>query len=227
VTAVDGATEVRGVEVRGEAELRLRVAPVFASAREGFLCAAPDLRTWAVLHRSSAAAPAVPPWMPKVAAGFRTRKLYGPGVLLDPAAARQVDRMQEWGAEVRVTTAPLHETMLVDRRVAIMAGDPDQHPRRYRVVTAPEVVHGVAALLDEAWRAAVDRDVYETSLAGLRDLAPALLDALASGAKDEAAARALGMSLRTYRRRVAELMAAVGATSRFQAGLRARELGLV
>jgi hypothetical protein len=29
------------------------------------------------------------------------------------------------------------------------------------------------------------------------------------------------------RRRVAELMAAVGATSRFQAGLRARELGLV
>jgi hypothetical protein len=34
------------------------------------------------------------------------------------------------------------------------------------------------------------------------------------------------MSLRTYRRRVAGLMAAVGATSRFQAGLR-RELGLV
>ena len=51
--------------------------------------------------------------------------------------------------------------------------------------------------------------------------------ALASGSKDEAAARALGMSLRTYRRRVAELMTAVGATSRFQAGLRARELSLV
>jgi DNA-binding NarL/FixJ family response regulator len=69
--------------------------------------------------------------------------------------------------------------------------------------------------------------VYETSLTGLRTLAPSLLDALASGSEDEAAARALGMSLRTYRRRVAELMAAVGATSRFQAGLRARELGLV
>ena len=92
---------------------------------------------------------------------------------------------------------------------------------------APEVVHSVAALFDAAWRKAIDRAVYEASLTGLRALAPSLLDALASGAKDEAAARELGLSLRTYRRRVAELMAAVGATSRFQAGLRARELGLV
>lgn len=41
---------------------------------------------------------------------------------------------------------------------------------------------------------------------------------------DEAASRRLGVSLRTYRRRVAALMAALGARSRFQAGLRAREI---
>jgi DNA-binding NarL/FixJ family response regulator len=35
------------------------------------------------------------------------------------------------------------------------------------------------------------------------------------------------LSLRTYRRRVAELMTALGATSRFQAGARAHELGLI
>jgi DNA-binding NarL/FixJ family response regulator len=215
------------VEVRGERELRLRAAPLFASAGTEMSCAAPDLRTWAVLHESAPGAPAVPSWVPKVPAGFRTRKLYSPSVLLDPRAAAHVERLEAYGAEIRITTAPLHETMLVDRRAVIMAGDPAERPRRYRVVTAPEVVHAVAALFDEAWRAAVDRRTYELSLAGLRDLAPALLDALASGSKDEAAARALGMSLRTYRRRVAELMAAVGATSRFQAGLRARDLGLV
>jgi DNA-binding NarL/FixJ family response regulator len=49
---------------------------------------------------------------------------------------------------------------------------------------------------------------------------------LGAGLKDETAARELGLSLRTYRRRVADLMAALGADSRFQAGLRARELGL-
>ena len=61
----------------------------------------------------------------------------------------------------------------------------------------------------------------------LRPLTPGILTALNDGLTDEAAARALGLSLRTYRRRVAELMAAMGATSRFQAGSRARELGLV
>ena len=45
-------------------------------------------------------------------------------------------------------------------------------------------------------------------------------------ATDEAAARRLGTSLRTYRRRVAEPMAVLEAGSRFQAGVRAGELGL-
>ncbi|MEU4487633.1 helix-turn-helix domain-containing protein [Streptomyces purpurascens] len=53
-----------------------------------------------------------------------------------------------------------------------------------------------------------------------------VLRALASGATDETAARELGMSLRTYRRRVAELLLALNAGSRFQAGLRAGEMGL-
>ncbi len=64
-------------------------------------------------------------------------------------------------------------------------------------------------------------------MAELRAFAPGVLDALNEGWTDETAARALGVSLRTYRRRVAELMTALGASSRFQAGARARELGLV
>ena len=222
VTAVDSA-----IEVRGEAELRLRTAPIYRAARFEMSCTAPDLRTWSGLHLSTDEAPAVPSWVPRVPHGFRVRKLYGPQVLLDPRSARHADQIEALGARIRITTDPLHETILIDRRAVIMAGDPDERPRRYRVLFAPEVVHSVAALFDAAWRTGTDRSVYEASLTGLRALAPSLLDALASGAKDEAAARELGLSLRTYRRRVAELMAAVGATSRFQAGLRARQLGLV
>ena len=221
VTAVDSA-----IEIRGEAELRLRTAPIYRAARFEMSCTAPDLRTWSVLHLSTDA-PAVPSWVPRVPHGFRVRKLYSPAVVLDPRSTRHADQIEALGARIRITTDPLHETILVDRRAVIMAGDPEERPRRYRVLFAPEVVNSVAALFDAAWRTATDRSVYEASLTGLRALAPSLLDALASGAKDEAAARELGMSLRTYRRRVAELMAAVGATSRFQAGLRARELGLV
>jgi DNA-binding NarL/FixJ family response regulator len=222
VALVDSA-----VEVRGEDELRLVTAPIYRTARSEMWCTAPDLRTWAVMHQGTPAAPAVPSWVPRAPHGFRVRKLYSPAVLVDPRAEPLVRRLESFGATIRISTAALPETILIDRRVVIMAGDPDERPRRYRVVSAPEVVGSVAALFDATWRTAIDRSVYEASLTGLRDLAPSLLDALASGQKDEAAARALGMSLRTYRRRVAELMAAVGATSRFQAGLRARDLGLV
>lgn len=52
-----------------------------------------------------------------------------------------------------------------------------------------------------------------------------LLEQLASGAQDEQIARRLGLSLRTVRRRVAEVMAELGATSRFQAGVEAARRG--
>jgi hypothetical protein len=52
-----------------------------------------------------------------------------------------------------------------------------------------------------------------------------LLDQLAAGAKDEQIARTLGMSLRTVRRRVAELLDELGADSRFQAGVEAVRRG--
>lgn len=54
-----------------------------------------------------------------------------------------------------------------------------------------------------------------------------MLDLLNRFGKDEAAARALGVSVRTFRARVAVLMARLGAASRFQAGTRARERGWV
>lgn len=48
-----------------------------------------------------------------------------------------------------------------------------------------------------------------------------VLQLLAQGCTDEAAARSLGVSLRTVRRVTAELMEKLGAKSRFQAGLKA------
>ncbi|MFE7899471.1 hypothetical protein ACFU3E_18455 [Streptomyces sp. NPDC057424] len=50
--------------------------------------------------------------------------------------------------------------------------------------------------------------------------------ALGPGATGTAAAKELGMSSRTSRRRVAELLDTLDAGSRFQAGMSAGELGL-
>jgi DNA-binding NarL/FixJ family response regulator len=109
----------------------------------------------------------------------------------------------------------------------ILAGDLRAGQRGYSVITQPETVQGVASLFEAAWRSATELAVYDAQIAEIRQLAPQVLDLLSQGCKDETAARALGLGVRTYRRRVAELMAALGAQSRFQAGARARELGLV
>jgi DNA-binding CsgD family transcriptional regulator len=54
-----------------------------------------------------------------------------------------------------------------------------------------------------------------------------ILGLLESGAKDEAIARALGVSLRTCRRHIAELLSATDAVSRFQAACRFARAGLL
>ena len=48
---------------------------------------------------------------------------------------------------------------------------------------------------------------------------------MAAGVTDEAAANRLGVSLRTVRRRVADLMERLDASSRFEAGLKAGRRG--
>jgi DNA-binding NarL/FixJ family response regulator len=52
-----------------------------------------------------------------------------------------------------------------------------------------------------------------------------LLEQLAAGEHDEQIGRRLGLSLRTVRRRVADLMTELGADSRFQAGVEAARRG--
>jgi Bacterial regulatory proteins, luxR family len=59
------------------------------------------------------------------------------------------------------------------------------------------------------------------------DLRGFLLQQLAAGAHDEQIARLLGISLRTVRRRVADLMSELGADSRFQAGVEAARRGWI
>jgi Response regulator containing a CheY-like receiver domain and an HTH DNA-binding domain len=206
--------------VRGEEELFRRTAHLFATATD-MACAAAGLAGWVGERRPKEVVEARP-------AGTRVRKIYPSGLLLDPVSARELARRRdELGAEIRVTPEEINETIILDRRVVILAGDLKAGQRGYSVITQPEIVQGVLSLFETAWRSAIDLAVYNAQVAEIRQLAPAVLDMLSQGVKDEAAARRLGLGLRTYRRRVAELMAALGAESRFQAGVRARELGLV
>jgi DNA-binding NarL/FixJ family response regulator len=212
--------------VRGDAELIARAGHLFDAVHEDFVCAARDLATWSQPEARSAVARRVQAASPD--SSFAVRKLWSPLVLADEAQRAHLRRLTAAGAQVRISSAPLpHETIILDRRVAILAGQPSPLGREFTVTTSPVLVGGVYSLFTAAWEAATDLGAY---LRGeVPELAPEareILRALGAGLTDEAAARRLGTSLRTYRRRVAELMTTLEAGSRFQAGVRAGELGL-
>jgi hypothetical protein len=210
--------------VRGEEELFRRTERLFATATQ-IVCAANDLWTWAWQHGSKEIGAAA---ATRRAGDLHVRKIYRAGLLLDPVAARELARRRDqFGAQIRLTTEEINETIILDTRLAILAGDLNSGQRSYSVITQPDTVQGVASLFEAAWRSATDLAVYDARVAEIRQIAPQVLDLLSQGVKDETAARTLGLGVRTYRRRVAELMDALGADSRFQAGVRARELGLV
>lgn len=95
------------------------------------------------------------------------------------------------------------------------------------MTTSQTLVDGVHSLFQAIWDNSVDLNTYlHSDVPHLDTDGRVILEALGSGLTDSSAAKRLGVSLRTYRRRVAELMAKLEADSRFQAGLRAGELGL-
>lgn len=211
--------------MRGDAELIARAGHLFDAVHAEFACAARDLATWSQPEARAAIARRVDPGGGKP---VTARKLWSPLALADEAQRAHLRRLDASGAQVRISSSPLpHETIILDRRVVILAGQPSPLGREYTVTTSPVLVGGVCSLFDAAWEAAIDLGAYlRGEVPELEPGAREILRALGSGLTDEAAARRLGTSLRTYRRRVAELMAALDAGSRFQAGVRAGELGL-
>ncbi|WNV87800.1 hypothetical protein [Umezawaea sp. Da 62-37] len=127
------------------------------------------------------------------------------------------------GAEVRVHGSPLATMVVVDGRIALLAGD-----EGLVVLRGQWAVRALRTLLESVWDDAVDiRSVRRVELAWPEDgVHRRVLRLLSAGHTDEVGAQRLEMSVRTYRRHVAELMSGLDARSRFHAGLLAARLGL-
>ena len=210
--------------VRGDLELVARAGHLFEAVREEFLCAARDLDTWSQPEARAAVRTRMGPPGPAIA----VRKLLSPVALITEESRRHLRTVSDHGAEVRITATPLpHETIIIDRRVLILAGADSAAGREYTVTTTATLVAGVHALFQAAWDTATDFHAFlHGALPHLDAEGRTILWSLGSGLTDESASRKLGLSLRTYRRRVADLLTTLDADSRFQAGLRAGELGI-
>lgn len=213
------------ITVHGEEELAARAGHLFADVGTEFLCAAADLNTWSRPDTREAMALRM---RPRLLDGVVVRKLYTSAAVADEGQRRHLLALAGSGAQVRISAAPLpHETIIIDRRVMVLAGARVRGEREFTVTDSPALIEGVYALLQAAWDAAAElRRRLRADAPHIGAPGREILRLLGSGLTDEAAARRLGVSLRTYRRRVAELMRLLDADSRFQAGVQAAHHGL-
>lgn len=160
--------------------------------------------------------------------GRRSRAIY-PARALEEAPEALLGRMAV-GEEVRIVAhVPSRMAIIGDSGVLLSEVWGHNNDRRLRV-RQPALRAALTALFDEMWNRgiALGPAVHgRRGTIGGEGARRLLLEELARGSKDEQIARALGVSLRTIRRRVADLMLELGSDSRFQAGVEAVRRGLI
>lgn len=166
--------------------------------------------------------------------GVAIRSMHLTAMLNIPFRRTQLEELQDAGAQVRVAPVLPFRLIIADRVVAYIPGGVETDPNK---MTALEVrdpgmidlllsvfefcwVHGDAApLIASQAGAELDEALDSRELCALR--------MLGHGLKDDAIARSLGISSRTLRRMMTEVMHELQADSRFQAGAHAMARGLL
>lgn len=162
-----------------------------------------------------------------LASGRRSRAIYPARVLEEaPEVVRQRAAL---GEHVRILAEVPGRLALVRQSAALIPETFGIDDGRRLVVRQPSIVGALTMLFESLWDRALAVPGMEAAEHGAEGASSRrlLLDQLAAGVKDEQIARTLGMSLRTVRRRVAELLDELGADSRFQAGVEAVRRGWV
>ncbi|MET7618136.1 DNA-binding response regulator [Streptomyces sp. NPDC005408] len=124
----------------------------------------------------------------------------------------------------RVTDSIPFKMVVADRTVAAVPLDLELHYNGVLLIRDPVVVQTLVHTHRTWWDTGDDLTRHMVAGAVPAHLKP-VLHAMLAGLTDEAAAPRLGMSGRTYSRRVGELLTALGTTSRFRAGAEAARRG--
>ncbi|MET8572107.1 helix-turn-helix domain-containing protein [Streptomyces sp. NPDC004783] len=158
--------------------------------------------------------------------GARLRAVWGASVF----HARPAMGHAQWLAQQDVPprtadSVPVH-AMIMDGAAAVVIDDAGTP----RVVRSAAELDSLCALSERLWeRGSVVRQLRRTvgTATTRRPRTEIVLRLLAEGLTDDAIARRLGCSVRTVRNDVAAAMVVLDARSRFQAGARAMQVGLI
>ena len=158
------------------------------------------------------------------------RGIYAPEALeLDGALAAVQDAVRS-GEQSRVHPAVPLKLAISDRQLAILPVESDDAVEAALCIRPSGLMEALVRLFELLWESAVPVIVAEGEPESSTDQATDsedrdLATLLASGAKDDVIARHLGVSPRTLSRRIADLLDDLHVRTRFQAGVRAAQLG--
>ncbi len=167
--------------------------------------------------------------------GVRIRNVVVTDVLDDPATSDYLRELVAHGAEIRVSASTGERLLVYDRSTALVPLDPANTSRGALLARRGGLVANIIALFEKIWDASEDFDLVlkerhgtGTTVEGeLTEMERRVLVSMCTAGKDEARARELGVSVRTYRRHIAELLQSLGASNRVHAALLARERGWI
>ncbi len=157
-----------------------------------------------------------------VASGRRSRAIYPVRALQE--APETLRARAEVGEQIRVLPDLPTRMFIIGTTHAVLPeplGFVDE-PRS--LVRQQGLVEALILWFDLMWERAAPVPALDLGEAR-PDMRRFLLQQLASGAQDEQVARTLGISLRTVRRRIADVLTELGADTRFQAGVEAARRG--
>jgi DNA-binding CsgD family transcriptional regulator len=156
------------------------------------------------------------------------KTIYLDSVQNDQGSLEHALWLAEHGAETRTTPSLPLRLQILDRRYAFVPINPEDSSQGAVLVEEPGIVSALCALFELVWETAVPFTEKKTRPKGtVSPQERELLRLLSQGLTDEAAARKLGVSLRTERRMITEISTRLDAHSRFQLGQRATEDGLL
>ena len=172
---------------------------------------------------------ALPRDLEAIARGVRMRVLYQHTARASLHTATYVAAVSEAGGQVRTMEQLAERMFIFDRASAYIPKwvHPDRSPGAV-IVREPVLVAFLCSFFEQMWLTAAP---YVPNAPGYQEVSDELrrsvIRLLAQGFKDEVVARKLGMSVRTCRRHIASIMAELGAESRFEAGVKAAQLGML
>ncbi|GGZ84513.1 hypothetical protein GCM10010371_50370 [Streptomyces subrutilus] len=207
---------LRGIDaIHGRLELMGRAATVEVLSSQPGIQRAEDL---AASRPADAAA---------LARGIAMRTLYQDSTRNQPHIATYAHWLLSQGGEVRTAPTIPQRMVVVDRVQALVPIDPADTRQGALHVAEPGIIAALLDLFDQAWTTAVPLGAtrpedHRTSITATER---EILRLLGTGLTDEAVGQRLGSSSRTVGRHMSSIMERLGASSRFEAGIKAAHRG--